>query len=327
MRELEQETSDAVRDCLAPLKVVRAELYDRAVGYVLDGAAPHVLHTLANQQPLDVALVASPDAVLAEDRLDAVATAHPGWTQDVGQAARRTVYRTAPAPVLTRFGRLLTAVAGEDDADVTERFVRLLDDVGRLTTGATGRRGSVDAREVLARWTPGLMTEVVREHGLPEEAAVAVVLQVLVRRDRTSDQRRGLVLNPPGDAFLVRHTGVLARVVTALDPAGKRYFLDLAARNLEAHAELVATLAVDKAAEVRADAIDLMARLADDAQVRALAVHLTVADPDWLGEVVAHLATVDGGAAALGDALAGMASGTLDDERERLLRRALDGVS
>jgi hypothetical protein len=323
MRELD--TSDAVRDCLAPLKPVHAELYDRAVGYVLDGVAPHVLHTLANQQPLSVALVARPDAVVTEERLDAVAAAHPGWTQDGALAARRTVYRTAPAPVLARFGRLLTSVSQEDDADVTERFVRLVDDVGRLTAGAPGRRRSEGTDEALARWTPELMSEVVREYGLPHDAAVAVVLQVLVRRDRTSDQRRDLVRNPAGDAFLVRHVGILARVVTALDAAGKRSYLDLAARNLEAHAGLVATLAVDKAPEVRADATDLIARLADGAQVRALAPYLTVADPDRLGAVVAHLAGVAGGVAALGDALASLASGRLDDERERLLRRALDG--
>jgi hypothetical protein len=148
---------------------------------------------------------------------------------------------------------------------------------------------------------------------------------VLVRRDRTSDRRRGLVLSPAGDAFLVRHAGILSRVVTALDAAGKRSFLDLAARNLEAHAGLVAALAVDKAPEVRADATDLIARLSDDAQVRALAPHLIVADPDRLGTVVAHLAGVAGGVAALGDALATLASGRLDDERERLLRGALDG--
>lgn len=323
MRELD--TSDAVRDCLAPLRPVHAELYDRAVGYVLDGAAPHVLHTLANQQPLDVALVARPDAVVTEERLDAVAAGHPGWTQDGAQAARRTVYRTAPAPVLARFGRLLTSVSQDDGADVTERFVRLVDDVGRLTAGDQGRRGSEGVEETLARWTPELMSEVVREYGLPDDAAVAVVLQVLVRRDRTSDQRRALVRNPAGDAFLVRHRSILARVVTALDAAGKRSYLDLAARNLEAHAGLVATLAVDKAPEVRASATALIARLSDGAQVRALAHHLTVADPDRLGAVVAHLAVVDGGVAALGDALARLASGRIDDEREQLLRRALDG--
>jgi hypothetical protein len=321
----ERDTSDAVRDCLAPLEPVHAELYDRVVSYVLDGVGPHVLHTLANQQPLDVALVARPGAVVTEEQLDAVAAAHPGWTQDGARAARRTVYRTAPAPVLARFGRLLTSVSQEDDADVTERFVRLVDDVGRLTADVRGRRESEAAEATLARWTPELMSEVVREYGLPDDAAVAVVLQVLVRRDRTSDQRRSLVRNPAGDAFLVRHAGILARVVTALDAAGKRSFLDFAARNLEAHAGLVATLAVDKAPEVRADAIDLIARLADGAQVRALATHLTVADPDRLGAVVAHLAAVDGGVAALGDALARLASGRLDDEREQLLRRALDG--
>jgi hypothetical protein len=321
----ERDTSDAVRDCLAPLGPVHPELYDRAVGYVLDGAAPHVLHLLANQQPLDVTLVARPDAVVTAERLDAVAAAHPGWTQDGAQAARRTVYRTAPAPVLARFGRLLTSVSQDDGADVAERLVRLADDVSRLTAGARERRGSEDAEETLARWTPELMSEVVREYGLPDDAAVAVVLQVLVRRDRTSDQRRRLVRTPAADAFLVRHAGILARVVTALDAAGKRSFLDLAARNLEAHAGLVSALAVDKAPEVRASATDLIARLADGAQVRALSPHLTVADPDRLGAVVAHLTAVDGGVAALGDALAGLASGRLDDEREQLLRRALDG--
>ncbi|MGI5190431.1 hypothetical protein ACQEVI_20010 [Promicromonospora sp. CA-289599] len=100
-----------------------------------------------------------------------------------------------------------------------------------------------EIRVTLARWTPSLMSEVVREYGLPDDAAVAVVLQVLVRRDRTSDQRRGLVLNPAVDAFLVRHASILARVVTALDTAGKRSYLDLAARNPEAHAGLVAVLA------------------------------------------------------------------------------------
>jgi hypothetical protein len=323
MRELD--TSDAVRDCLAPLKPVHADLYARAVGYVLDGTAPHVLHILANQEPLDVALLARPDAVVTEERLDAVAAAHPGWTQDGAQAARRTVYRTAPPSVLARFGRLLTSVSQEDGADVTERFVRLVDDVGRLTADDQGRRGSEGVEETLARWTPELMSEVVREYGLPDDAAVAVVLQVLVRRDRTSDRRRGLVLNPAGDAFMVRHASILARVVTALDAAGKRSFLDLAARNLEAHSGLVAVLAVDKAQEVRAAATDLIGRLADGAQVRALAPHLRVADPDRLGAVVAHLAAVDGGAEALGDALASLASGRLDDEREQVLRRALDG--
>jgi hypothetical protein len=39
---------------------------------------------------------------------------------------------------------------------------------------------------------------------------------------------------------------------------------------------------------------------------------------------VAHLATVGGGIAGLGDALAGMASGRIDEDREHLLRRALN---
>jgi hypothetical protein len=328
MLDLEQETTTAIRDCLAPLKLASAQLYDRVVGYVLTGEAPHVLHVLASQEPLDVALVARPDASFAEERLDAVAEAHPGWTQDGGEAARRTAYRVAPAPVLARFGRLLTAVAGLDDADAAERFARLVDDVGRLVMGTHGHedsRGSSDGvEETRARWTPELMYEVVREYGLPDDAAVAVVLQVLVRRDRTSPQRRGLVLNPAVDAFLARHTVVLARVVTALDPAGKQSFFDLAARNLEVHAGLVARLAVDKAPEVRAGALGLMTRLADDVQVRALAPHLARADPDRLGDAVAYLATVDGGIAGLGDALAGMASGTIDEEREHLLRRALN---
>jgi hypothetical protein len=131
--------------------------------------------------------------------------------------------------------------------------------------GSRGSRGSGDGtEETRARWTPELMYEVVREYGLPDDAAVAVVLQVLVRRDRTGPQHRALILNPAGDAFLARHTDVLARVVTALDPAGKQSYFELAARNLEAHAGLVARLAVDKAPDVRAGALGLMARLADD---------------------------------------------------------------
>lgn len=111
--------------------------------------------------------------------------------------------------------------------------------------------------------------------------------------------------------------------MTALDPAGKETYLELAARSPGAHAELVATLAVDKAPDVRAGAIRLLARLPVDVQVRVLAPHLAAADPDRLGDVVAHLAAVDGGIAGLGDALAGMASGTIDEEREQLLRCAL----
>lgn len=61
MSDLEHETTSAVLDCLAPLRPVSAEPYDRSARYVLHGETPHVLHTLASREPFDVALVARPD--------------------------------------------------------------------------------------------------------------------------------------------------------------------------------------------------------------------------------------------------------------------------
>jgi hypothetical protein len=50
----------------------------------------------------------------------------------------------------------------------------------------------------------------------------------------------------------------------------------------------------------------LNAEAAGGYRPKALAPHLNRADPDGLGDVVTHLTDVDGGVAALGDALAGL---------------------
>ena len=59
--------------------------------------------------------------------------------------------------------------------------------------------------------------------------------------------------------------------------------------------KLVATLAIDPAKDVRADATTLLATLDDDAQSRLLAPHLSTAAPSRLGAVLGQLARVAGG--------------------------------
>jgi hypothetical protein len=108
-------TVRAVRDALAPLKLLGTGLYDDAVGYVLEGTTPEVL--LSVQQPGTVdldGLFGAPvqfySRWVSPDVIKQVAAVHKGWDPGCGITSRGRLYASADAAVLARLGRLLAQV-------------------------------------------------------------------------------------------------------------------------------------------------------------------------------------------------------------------------
>ncbi|WP_211240118.1 hypothetical protein, partial [Promicromonospora kroppenstedtii] len=99
---------DAVRDCLAPLKV--AQVFDLAVDHVLRDSGSEALERL-RERPRGANVVAEPDGYHPRELTTAVADLHPGWTRRDADVARLAIYRTAPVDLLARFGRVLHAAS------------------------------------------------------------------------------------------------------------------------------------------------------------------------------------------------------------------------
>ncbi|WP_047870389.1 DUF1963 domain-containing protein [Nocardiopsis sp. RV163] len=313
----------AVRDCLAPLRV--SETHEPVVEHVLSGTRPQALAAL-RERPTGADMVAKPDAVWSADRLAAVADAHPGWSLREADAARLVLYRLAPIDLLVRFGQVLHAVTGNDPSSGEPSWLLVLaDDVLRVHDAADG----TDAEDAQRRWDPRTLTEVARAGGAPGRTPVHAALSALLYSDSRHwpFRRHRLLESEAGVAFLARHADELADVVSGSGPNTRRYVADRCAHRPEAHAELAAELAVDTDAGVRAQALSALARTDGPRQVDLLRQHLRTAPVDRLPDVLARLADLDGGVAAIEEALAdGGGDGSQDPGSEGLLRRAASRV-
>jgi hypothetical protein len=320
----------AVRDALAPLKV--SQVFDPVVDHVLRGTGAGVLERL-RERPRGTKMVAEPDGYHPAELTAAVTDLHPGWTRQTAESARLTIYRTAPADVLARFGQVLHA-ASDRAAEHGEPswLLMLAHDVGR-TSGATS---ATDAADVRLRWSPDVVAEVARAGDAPGRSAVHATLSALLYADshHWARSRHHMLGSDAGVAFLARHTDALAEVVTGLESYVRSFVAAECARSPEAHADLLAELAADADAGVRAQALATLSRIEGTRQVYVLRRHLRTAPPDRLPGALARLADLDldGGVAAIEGARAGGSgdgdgqegdAGPLDPDRERLLRRVV----
>ncbi|MCP2265594.1 DUF1963 domain-containing protein [Promicromonospora thailandica] len=312
---------DAVRDCLAPLKV--SEVYDAVVDHVLQAAGPEVLDLLRDR-PRGAQVVAEPGGYHPPDLAEAVAAAHPGWTRRSADAARRTVYRSAPADVLARLGQVTHAASGRAaDGGEPSWLLVLTDDVVRLSR-STDAPGASDVRQ---RWTADLVEEVAVAGGVPAGSAARFTLSALlyVEPGRSMRGRDVLLDGDAGAAFLARHADVLADVVTGLPFFARRDAAVRCAHSPQAHVDLLGRLAVDVDGGVRAQALTALSGLDGARQVEVLRPHLRTAPADRLPDAVARLTDLDGGVEAVEETLTGTGvdAEAPDPDRERLLRRAV----
>lgn len=314
----------AMRDCLAPLRL--SDAFEPAVEHVLRGTGPEVLATL-RAQPHGAEAVAEPDGYWSGRLVDAIADLHPGWTRQGADAARRTVHGTAPVDVLARFGQLLHAASGRSPKHAQPSWLLVLaDDVARASADDADTADDAGAAEsVRRRWSPDVLAEVARAGDAPGRSAVHAALSALLDADNScpAHRRRRLLETGAGVAFLARYADELAAVAPGLELYVRRYVALACARSPEAHAGLAAELAVDADGGVRAEALATLSRLDGPRQVDVLRQHLRTASPDRLPNVLARLADLDGGVAAIEETLADGDAGPLGPERERLLRRVV----
>ncbi|MCV2457925.1 YwqG family protein [Streptomyces sp. ICN988] len=316
--------ASAVRVCLAPLKSGHA--FDGAVEYVLHGTGPEVLDVLCDSRSAGWADMVSRGGAWSDDRVAAVAARQPGWSTEAADASRLVVYGHAPAEVLARFGHLLGAVGAPEDGDrpVAATWLTLLTD---NVVDATASR-SAASEAARARWTPDLLCAVARAGRAPGRTPVHATLMTLLHEPGIRGNRRqALLATEAGDAFLARHTDVLTEVVTAPDFGARRFVTLRCARDAERHAGLLAALATDEDRGVRADALAALAWLDGPRQTEVLRPHLRTAPPDRLAGVLGRLADIDGGAAAIRDALKATEGQPLGVERAESLRRTADRMS
>ncbi|GAA4712195.1 protein of unknown function (DUF1963) [Promicromonospora umidemergens] len=330
----------AMRECLAPLRL--SDVFEPAVEHVLRGTRPEVLATL-RAQPHGAEAVAGPDGYWSTRLADAVAGLHPGWTRPGADAARRTVYGTAPVDVLARFGQLLHAASGRAPEQAQPSWLLVLaDDVARAsdaddtdaddtdaddTDDTDADDTDADGAESGRRWSPDVLMEVARAGDAPGRSVVHATLTALLHADNSypAHRRRRLLETDAGVAFLARYADELAAVAPGLEFYVRKYVALACARSPEAHAGLAAELAVDADGGVRADALAALSRLDGPGQVAVLRQHLRTASPDRLLDALARLADLDGGAVAIEETLADGDGdgGPLGPERERLLRRVV----
>lgn len=314
----------AVRDALAPLKV--SQVFDPVVDHVLRGGGPDVLGRL-RERPRGTKPVAEPDGYHPAELTAAVTDLHPGWTRRDAEAARLTIYRSAPVDVLARFGQVLHA-ASDRAAEHGEPswLLVLAHDVGR----ASGATDAADAADVRLRWNPDLVEEIARAGDAPGRSVVHATLSALLSVDHHhwARSRHHMLESDTGVAYLARHTEVLAEVAAGSEFHVRSYVAARCARSPEAHATLVGELAVDADAGVRAQALATLSRLDGPRQVEVLRRHLLTVAPDRLPDALARLADLDGGVLAIEEALAGgdVGAGPLDPDRERMLRRVVHRV-
>ncbi|MGW8528836.1 DUF1963 domain-containing protein [Nocardiopsis sp. NPDC055824] len=308
----------AVRDCLAPLRV--SEVFEPVAEHVLRGTGPEVLAAL-RERPTGADMIAKPDVTWSAARVRAVTDLHPGWSPQDAEAARLTVYRTAQADVLARFGQVLHAAGDRTPASGEPSWLLVLADDVTRAYGAAG----ADAEDVQRRWDPRFLTEVARAGDAPGRTPVHATLSALLYADSRhwAHRRHQLLESDAGIAFLARYADELADVATGLADHNRRSVLRLCARRPEAHAALAAELAADADAGVRTEALDTLSRLDGPRQVALLRQHLRTASPDRLSDPLARLADLDGGVVAIEEALAEGGDGPEDPEREQLLRRVV----
>ncbi|MFD6443557.1 HEAT repeat domain-containing protein [Promicromonospora sp. NPDC060204] len=315
----------AVGYCLAPLKV--SQVFDPAVEYVVHGSGPGVLERL-RERPEGTKLIAEPEGYHPKEQAAAVADLHPGWTRQDADAALRTVYRTAPVDVLARFGQVLHAVFARAGQDGEPSWLLMLaHDVARLSSA----KDAAGAADVRLRWSPDVVAEIARTGGAPGRSAEHATLSALLYGDHHHgvNARREMLESDAGAAFLARHTDALAEVARGLDLYLRRQVAALCERGPQAHADLLAELAVDADAGVRVEALAALSRLDGPRQIEVLRRHLRTAPPDRLPDTLARLAGLDGGVVAIEETLAGGEAegdggvGPLDPDRERLLRRVV----
>jgi hypothetical protein len=312
-------TAKAVRDALAPLRLAGGGLYDDAVGYVLQGATPEVL---VNVQQSGVGeldgLFGAPLQVwsrwVSPDVIKQVAAVHKGWNPDSGNAARGRLYASADAAVLARLGRMLAQVCDTADvpAVVPEWFYVLVSDGARRGT-TDGHRSSRPVAGVADRLTPAFLEQVAVEGGIPGADAPRAVLTAILHRGTDvrswyRDPREAMAKRQEFDRYVTEHVGTLADVTAQLGAHGKQEVLNrIGKRTAEAGlVEIVATLAVDKAKGVRTKALSHLAVHDDAAQVALLRPYLAKVPTGQLGEMVTRLVGLDGGIAALDEALAAL---------------------
>ncbi|MFW6692202.1 hypothetical protein [Streptomyces sp. MAR4 CNX-425] len=309
----------AVRTCLAPLKLEHA--FDGAAAYVLHGTGPDVLAALANLRTTLGGRMVSHGGNWSDARVATVAELEPGWHPRAADAARLVLYRTAPADVLARFGHLLGAVAVPHRRGPVTWLKTLTDTVAKATMSR-----SAEHEDVRARWTPGFVSDVARAGDAPGRTPVHTTILTLLTMAPGNVWNPGhlLLATDAGDAFLDRHAEVVAEVAVEALPGLRRFVAPRCARDPERHAGLFAALAVDEDLRVRHDALAALAWLDGPRQVELLSPHLRTAQPDRLAGVLGRLADVDGGLAAIEEALRTPAGPPLDAERAALLRRTAD---
>ncbi|MGI5191365.1 DUF1963 domain-containing protein [Promicromonospora sp. CA-289599] len=322
MYTFDEETASAVREALAPLKV--AQVSDPAVDHVLRGTGPGVLELL-RERPRGTRMIAEPGGYHPAELTDAVVELHPGWTRRDAEAARLAIYKGAPVGLLARFGQVLHAASGRAAGDGEPSWLATLThDVGRASTATD----AADAADVRLRWNPDLVEEIARAGDAPGRSAVHSTLSALLYVDHHhwARSRHHMLEGDAGVAYLARHTDMLAEVATGSEFHVRTYVAARCAHTPGAHADLVARLAVDADAGVRAQALATLSRLDGPRQVDALRRHLRTAPPDRLPDVLARLGDLDDGVVAIEEALAvdggDAVAGPLDPDRERLLRRA-----
>ncbi|MGW4102688.1 hypothetical protein [Streptomyces sp. NPDC004976] len=331
----------AVRDTLAPLKTVDRGTYDRAVGYVLEGAGPS-----SGEAEILSALEALPaeEARRLTSLLDEpgpgepgfvspdVAALHPGWTAHAAERTRCVVYGAAYPAAIARLGKVLLAVTREVRLPAWDEESKKRVEIDVVPQGVPawlalvvndlatmGYRRAAPAVEVMAtRWTPDFVRDVAVAGDVPEDAATSVTLTVLLERHAPfRNDFDKLVETPAGRDFLNRHADVVAEVAPLLTTLGKIKAVALVSRDLSVHGALLAQLAVDNQRRVRVAALAELARLDARTQTGLLAPHLLTAPVQALREVLAQLTGVDGGPTAIDAALSAIPD---DADRAAALR-------
>ncbi|MFF1278035.1 hypothetical protein ACFVZC_32335 [Streptomyces marokkonensis] len=341
------DADQAVRDTLAPLKTVDRGTYDRAVGYVLDGAGPSdgeaeilsALEALPAEEArrlndfLDEPGPGGRKGFVSPDVVAQLAALHPGWTAHAAERTRGVVYAAADPAAIARLGKVLLAVTREvtldyHDEDSGERgktdavpqgvpawLALVVNDAAWMGYGWR----KVPALEFIAtRWTPDFVRDVAVAGDVPEDAATSVTLTVLLERHAPiRNDFDKLVETTAGRDFLNRHADVVAEAAPLLTTAGKIKTVAFVSRDLSVHGRLLAQLAVDDQRRVRVAALAELTRLDARRQTGLLAPHLLTAPVQALREVLAQLTGLDGGIAAIGAALSAIPD---DADRAAALR-------
>lgn len=321
----------AVRDALAPLKLLGAGLYDDAVGYVLMGAGPEVLARVRAARTQETEqLFRWPGRCSGgwppEDAVRQVAAVHEGWDFEPGGiTARGHVYAAADIATVVRLGRLLAEIGeAEKIPGVPEWFYVLVFDGAMLAVPRSRPARSTDVPDVepvagvVDRMTPRFLEQAVIEGGVADGDVVRAVLVTLLywpayepSWHRWLHPREILGGRPPFTEYFSRHVSTLAAVTEELSTTGRLRLL----RCIGPHAtdaglgEIVATLAVDTSKGVRTSALDHLAVLDEAIQGRLLTPQLTAVPVGRIGEAVTRLAGLDSGIGLLNDVLASIRDG------------------